>query len=294
MMALTPVFFVVLAIAIEPGTRQRTAKPLDWAADDEKRVAELATRGRRLEGAHVIVWMPAAVPEKEHRTLVERLDRGVPALRGLVGRHDWQVVGEQKLTYYVSEDRFISHATGQAAVFIPLARVDDGRAPYLHEAAHELLATAEAEAAFRANDLKRLQARPLWLSEGLADYLAQSAASKAGTAEGDVFGTGGLEGADRTCADRLRQPAGPTILPFIGANGRPEGLFTTDRQTVAPTFYTCAFSFTKFVVDRTGLASTIALVPLMGSTWQDTLESSAGKNTGDLRSDWLRAIGYKN
>jgi hypothetical protein len=49
----------------------------------------------------------------------------------------------------------------------------------------------------------------------------------------------------------------------MGENARLSALFTTDRQYVAPTFYACAFSFTKFVVSKIGLPETVALMPLV-------------------------------
>jgi hypothetical protein len=272
---------------------QSTPQPLNWAADDEKRVAALAASGRRLEGTHVVVWVPTAIGEVEHRALVERLDRGVAALRDAVGSHEWQAVRQQKITYYISDDRFVSHGTGRAAVFIPLERAKDGRAPYLHEAMHELLATPDTRAGVEAERFERIKTRPLWLAEGLPDYVAQTVAVRTGVAEGDVFANGGLDGVDRTCASRLSGPAGRTILPFIGAPGRPDALFTTERQTVAPTFYACSFSFTKYIVDRVGLPATIALIPLIPTnTVHQKLEALTGKTMANLRSDWLRAIGH--
>ena len=44
------------------------------------------------------------------------------------------------------------------------------------------------------------------------------------------FASGGLKGADGVCLERVRTPDGATMLPFVGANARPDVLFTTDRQ----------------------------------------------------------------
>src|SRR5262245_39712075 len=168
---------------------------LNWAADDGKRITELEARGIRSEGTYAVVWMPPdLMSEPERKALVDRLDRGVLALRALIGTHDWQVVRDQKINYYLSADQFVSHASGRAAVFVPVARVQDGRAPYLHEAGHELLARASPRG-LMADGRPRIS---LWLSEGLADYVGQTAARRAGITEGDVFAVGGLDGVDRT------------------------------------------------------------------------------------------------
>jgi hypothetical protein len=265
-------------------------QPLNWAADDGKRVAELEAKGVRTEGTHAIVWMPAGLmSDGERQALVDRLDRGVRALRALIGTHDWQIVRDQKINYYISEDQFISHASGRAAVFVPVARVQDGRAPYLHEAGHELLARASPRG-LMADGRPRIS---LWLSEGLADYVGQTAARQTGITEGDVFSVGGLDGVDRTCATRLDTfPSADEIVQYMGAPSGPPALFTTDRQKVAPIFYACAFSFTKFVVDRIGLPETIALMPFVAEneTLHQRLESKAGKPVSALRADWLTAI----
>ena len=68
-------FMVCAVFGTTPAIAQDAARPLDRAADDEKR-ADLAARGRCIEGTQVVVWTPAAVTETEHRELVARLDRG--------------------------------------------------------------------------------------------------------------------------------------------------------------------------------------------------------------------------
>ena len=267
---------------------QTPAQPLNWAADDGKRVEELKKSGIRTEGTYVVLWMPAgAMTEPERIELVKRLDLGVPAVRRLIGRHPWQAVGDAKMNYYLSGDRFISHATGRGAVFIPLARVQDGRAPFFHEVSHEYLARQPVGAPGGAPPGKR----PLWLLEGLADVVGQTAAGEAGVVEGDVFDTGGLTGVDGVCATRLQQPIGREVVRAIGENMELPALFTTDRQTVAPTFYACSFSFTKFLAGRIGLGETVALMPLVPAGGvPKRIEQLTRVPIATLRGEWLRAI----
>jgi hypothetical protein len=274
----------------------RPAAPLDWNADDEKRVAELTANGERREGKLVVLFTPAgAIPDPDEVALLERLDKGVQELWAVVGRHPWQGIGERKISYYVCAERFVSHASGQAAVFIPLIRFQDGRAPYLHEAGHELLSTGIPPGAPDPERIARVRAvRPLWLTEGLADYVAQTAATRAGVAEGDVFDIGGLAGADAACRTRLAGPRGAEVLPFIGGAGGPPALFTTERMQVAPTFYACGTSFTRFVVGRIGLPATIALMPLIGEGKVPArIAELSGASIDALRQEWRAAIGAK-
>jgi hypothetical protein len=246
---------------------QSSVRLLNWSADDPTRMAYLHEHGVRVEGKEVIVWWPPDVlPEPQRQEMVDNLDRGVTALRALIGTHPWQRLREQKITYYISPERFVAHATGRGVVLIPLARLREGRAPFLHESAHELLFSQLPSAPddpSHAGTRVPLASRPVWLIEGMADYVAQTVAAETGFAEGDVFDVGGLAQADKTCAQRLQGPRGAEVLRSIGEPGAPDALWTTERMTVAPTFYACAQSFTKFLVARVGLQAMVELFPLI-------------------------------
>ena len=133
--------------------------------------------------------------------------------------------------------------------------------------------------------------RPLWLTEGLADYVALTAASRVGIKEGDVFNIGGLAGTDATCAERLRGPRGAEVVAFIGNVGAPAALFTTERDQVAPIFYACGTSFTKFVVGKIGLAETIQLLPLILTDGVlPRIEKLTDASMTVLRDEWRKSI----
>jgi hypothetical protein len=276
---------------------QSSARPLNWSADDPTRIAYLHEHGVRVEGQQVIVWLPPeALAEPQRQELVDNLDRGVTALRALIGAHPWQRLRDQKITYYISPERFIAHATGRATILMPLARLQEGRAPFLHESVHELLFPQPPSS---PDDLSNvgmrvpLTSRPGWLIEGMADYVAQTVAAETGFAEGDVFNVGGLARADTTCVQRLQGPRGAEVLRFIGEAGAPEALFTTERQAVAPTFYACAQSFTKFLVARIGLPAMVELFPLIREGKVDErLAQLTQSSLPLLRAEWLHIIGY--
>jgi hypothetical protein len=275
---------------------QSSARPLNWGADDATRIAHLHEGGIRVEGQQVIVWFPPqALAEPQRQELVDNLDRGVTALRALIGAHPWQRLREQKITYYISPEPFIAHATGRG-VLMPLVRLLEGRAPFLHESAHALLSPQPPSAPddpSLAETRVPLASRPVWLREGMADYVAQTVAAETGFAEGDVFNVGGLVRADTTCVQRLHGPRGAEVLRFIGEAGAPEALFTTERQAVAPTFYACAQSFTKFLVARVGLQAMVELFPLIRDGKVDErLAQLTQSSLPLLRAEWLHIIGY--
>ena len=280
---------VVLALAAGLAGPAAAQTALNWSADDGARIAALEKTGRRVEGANIVLWHPPSLLPSDADRIRRLIDPAVGALRAKVGRHAWQVVPAERITYYLSDDTFVSHASGRAAVFVPMARVRDGRAPYLHEAVHELLASSATDPAPAEGQPRRL--RPLWLTEGLPDYIAQLVAAEIGIIEQGPFASGGLTGADRVCAERARTADGATMLPYIGAPGRPYVLFTTDRGRFAPTFYTCALSFTKLLAERAGLDPLVALFGVPPSQAAPRLDALAGRPLATHRADWLTAIG---
>jgi hypothetical protein len=262
---------------------------LNWAADDGKRVAALTKDGGRIDGQNVIIWFPPTLSRADAELLLKRIDPAVAGLWRRVGTHDWQLVPKGKITYYVVDDAFVAHASGRSAVFVPMARVRDGRAPFLHEATHELLASRR-NAPSSARGSATPAVRPLWLTEGLPDYVARVVAGETGITEEGPFGTPTLGGVDAICADRARTADGAAMLAFVGAPGRPDVLYTTDRQRFAPTFYACAFSFTKYLAGRVGLDALVGLFALTPAEMVSQLDRVAGAPLADLRAQWLRQL----
>jgi hypothetical protein len=276
---------VVLAAAVGLTTPVAAQTALNWSADDGARIEVLQRTGDHIAGTHLVLWFPPSLARPDAEALVKRLDPAVAGLWRRVGTHDWQAVPRGKITYYLSDDAFVAHASGRSAVFVPMARVKDGRAPFLHEATHELLASTRfgAPAGAGAPAVRR----PLWLTEGLPDYIVRLVAAELGLTEEGPFATPDLAGVDRVCAERARTADGATMLAFVGTAVRPDVLFTTDRARFAPTFYACAFSFTKYLAARVGLDALVALFALTPSEMHQRLDTMAGRPLTTIRADWL-------
>jgi hypothetical protein len=295
----TPPGSALLLLAACYSSGPPAAQPLRWNAGDSAHVALLDAEGRRIAGRHVVVHvLPLEMPEVWQAALVDSLDRGIAELHRLMGAPlSWQRIGGRPVRYYLVSERMISHASGQGVVFISMFHVRNGTAPYLHEALHELLAppppffyreypdTVMAEAKF--------QAMPYWLMEGLPDYLAQVAAARAGTREGDVFATGGPDRADSTCAARLEgHELRSELLRTLGGRGAVDQLFTTDRIRVAPAFYACAQSLAGYLVGTIGVDRTVALFPaIREGEWIPVLERAAAVPLDTLRARWQSRLG---
>lgn len=293
----------LLSAAIPPAALAQTpaaaAATLDWSADDSARIADLSEHGRRYPGRHAIVWAPAdSLDPRYVAALVDSLDRSLGVLKDLMGApYPWQRLGARPVQFYLCPGRFISHATGRDAVLISIRRVRQGLAPFLHEAAHELLETPgpsyPSESADSLAEHAAAERYPLWLAEGLPDYLAQATAAATGFHEGDVFDIGGLDDVDSVCAARLsKSPSRAAIVDKVGGKGRLEALFTTDRADVAPTFYACSQSLTKHLVQRIGVRAVVGLFPTIPSgAWAAALEVSIGEPVAALRRAWLARLG---
>jgi hypothetical protein len=233
-------------------------------------------------------------------SFADSLGSSIAALKALVGGpYPWQRLGDRPVVFYFSPGRFISHASGEGAVFISLTRVRRGEAPYLHEASHEILVPPAPFFPYEYGDsLAEERAAaifPQWLSEGLPDYLAQATSSATGFHEGDVFEVGGLAKVDSTCAARLSGSRWQSeILAKVGGQGRLEALFTEERDEVAPIFYACSQSFTKYLVDRIGVPALVALFPhVPDGSWQAQLATVAGRPLPELQRAWLDTLKYR-
>ena len=276
---------VLLAVA-----NSHAQQRLNWSADDRKRVGSLVKGGSRIEGTHVILYFPPSLPRVDAEVLVKRLDPAVEGLWRQVGVHDWQAVPKGKITYYLHDDAFVAHASGRSAVFVPMARVKDGRAPFLHEATHELLASKRSRMSAAVGSATPGR-YPLWLTEGLADYVARVVANQLGIIEEGPFGPRTLSEADALCAERARTPDGARMLPFIGANAAPDVLFTTDRARFAPTFYSCSLSFTKHLADQIGPDALINLFALPPTDLVTHLDGVAGHSLPVIVTEWRTRLG---
>jgi hypothetical protein len=289
---------LLLALSGRLSAQAQAPVPLDWWSEDSSRVAFVTAHGQARHYPDLVIWaLTDSLDPGWFASFADSLATGLSSVRALLGGpQPWQRIGQRPLVYYLSPGRFISHATGQDTVFISLGHVRRGWAPFLHEGAHELLAPPPPFFPFEYPDSlagEQAAARfPFWLSEGMADYVAQAVVQVTGFREGDVFAIGGLARVDSTCRARLSgHPRRAEIAAKVGGLGRLESLFTTERQEVAPTFYACSQSFTKYLVDRVGLGAMVALFPRVpDGTWLAELESRAGASLPGLRRAWLAAL----
>jgi hypothetical protein len=175
-------------------------------------------------------------------------------------------------------------------VFIAFPRLQAGGAPVLHETTHVVIYPTAAFIAAMPAVLDESANGPMWLSEGIATYVGKSVAAETGLPEGDPLDTGSLEELDARCGAALGSPVGAEIAPFIGGVGGPEALNSRQRRLqVAPAFYGCSASFTKFLAGQFGIDAVIDLMPAIDPL--AALEKLAGKSVDAVRAEWRKAIG---
>ena len=292
----------LLSVVAVAGLWAQQPVPIDWSADDSARIAFITAHGRAYRGEGIVLWAPTdSLDAQWLPAFTDSLAHAVTSLRALIGGpYPWQRIGGRPVEFYLSPGRFVSHASGRGAVFLSLNSVHQGYSPFLHEASHELLAAPfpffPYEYADSVEAARVAAGFPLWLSEGLADVLAQSVAESTGFREGDVFNVGGLARSDSVCAARLNaSPHGQEIVAKVGRPGRLMALFTTDRAQVAPAYYACSQAFTRYLVRRIGVRTTVTLFARAGSaTWLEDVAAAAGEPLEELRRRWLQSIGIQN
>jgi hypothetical protein len=228
--------------------------------------------------------------------ILDTLNTGVVAAENLIKAPlAWQVQQEtMPYTYYFRLDTFISHASGAGFVSIPFWRIKQGRAPWLHEAVHEMLNTkAGAWTNASVPDEVWKNNMPLWLSEGLADYISLRVSQDHHLPQYDVFTKSFQANVDSACKEDIKSDKADSILSYIGKRGVMEALFSEDRGLYAPTFYHCSCSFVKYLADELGLDKLIASLAAYPKE-MEKLEASAVPSLEALKKRWLIKINGGN
>lgn len=221
--------------------------------------------------------------------IVDTLNFGIMAAEKFIkGPLPWQV--QQKgdpYTYYFRTDRFISHASHAGFVSIPYWRIKNSKAPWLHEAIHEMLNT-KAAGSISEKEWEAYEPH-LWLSEGLADYIAEQVSQQRNLPRFDPLANAIVENVDSLCKEDLKRKRIAYILSFIGRKGTMPELFSKERLTYAPTFYHCSCSFIKYLVEQQGiepLLNSISVYPRE----HEALEKLITPSLDAMKSSWLEKL----
>lgn len=260
---------------------------------DSANIVQLINTGVKISADNVVAWFPRdSLSPQRMQGIVDTLSRGIAAAEKLIkAPHEWQVkTKEIPYTFFFRRDTIISHASDAGFVSISFWRIKQGKAPWLHEALHEMLNTRAGNWVNESIPEKEwTENMPLWLAEGLPDYISLEVSTKNKLPMFDVFSRSFQVNPDSTCRSDLNGNKADSILRFIGTKGVMPELSGKDRQLYAPTFYHCSCSFVKYIAERVGidpLLNAIAAYP----NEIETLEKQAGVPMAELKKHWLNKI----
>ena len=231
-------------------------------------VAELRENGVRVETERAILFFQAGQLSTEEMDRFGGLvDEGIVYLQEYLG----VTALDRRIQYFIS-DRIETSYSNSRSVFLPLSRVREHSAPYLHESSHVLAPCHDC---------------PMWFSEGLASYLQSWVSENRGGYDGVIFARRGNRGIDRDAMRWLNGERGQAVLPFIGRHGEPPAI-QYDRSNVAAPFYVMSQSFVKYLADKAGMEKVRLLIA--AGDFEAQMVEATGKSSEQWKAEWLAAL----
>ena len=245
------------------------AKTREGPPDDREIVRRLETHAVKHKRSRAAVWFEqGGLAIAEMKSFADLANKGIGDIRRFLRTPAQR---SRAIHYYVSSDVEISH-TSELGVFLPIVRVRQKTAPYLHEATHVLAPCDHC---------------PLWFSEGFASFVQSYVSEHHGGYDGAVFANCGNAGIDDKAAEWKATPEGVAVLPFVGRYAEPPYL-EQDRSNVAAPFYVMSQSFVKYLVENIEREKLLRL--LTARDFKARLSSSTGKSVGQWKREWLTHI----
>lgn len=262
---------------------------------DSVGIVNLLNQGIKVSDGKVDCWFPKdSLTMDAMLDIVKKINIGVLGSEKLIGAPlAWQVhQPNEKYTFYFRLDNFVSHASFYNYVSIPFWRIKEDKAPWLHEVIHEMLNSKNGKW-FPPEKTKaeRMKSQPLWLFEGLPDYISLYVSNQYNLKWYDVFSNSyqSINGVDSLFIEDLKSDKTTYVLSFIGAQGVMPELFSNDRQKYAPIFYHGACSFVKFLSKKYGIHILVTAISSFDKE-QKTIEDLTGKSMDNLKKEWMDSL----
>lgn len=263
---------------------------------DSTNIMKLIKNGSQRSKKNVVAWFPKdSLPAKRMEEILDTLSIGIAEAEKLIATpQKWQVHRKgMPYTFYFRLDSLVSRSSGAGFVSIPFWRIKQGKAPWLHEATHEMLNTKNGN---WSNDSITLEVAaknsPLWLSEGLPEYISLTASQKYKLPMFDVQSKSFLTNIDSICREDLKGKLADTVLSFIGKKGVLIPLFSKERRLYAPIFYHCSCSFVKYLAEQYGIEPLVASLAAFPKEMEE-LEKRIHSPLDDLKKAWLAKTSHK-
>lgn len=158
------------------------------------------------------------------------------------------------------------------SVMLPLWRVQEKVAPYLHETAHVLM---------------RSDSCPMWFSEGFASWVQSYVSETIGGYDAKVFARHGNPGVDSDAARYLATSRGQSVLPFVLEGGEPPDI-VAERRAVGAPFYVLSQSLVKYLVQEVGIDKVAELSDCRD--FDAELARIMKKDPAQVKTGWLAAL----
>jgi hypothetical protein len=242
--------------------------------NDRELAADLSANGTGLERDRATIFFePGVLSSEEMIAFADLVNRGIIDIESYLGTADLgpRPNARRKIRYFVSTQVQISHSNWRA-IYLPMAKVQNQTAPYLHETTHLLVPCDDC---------------PMWFSEGLASYMESYISEHVGGYDGGIFTHQGNRGVHQHAKRWLASERGQAVVPFVGIHGEPPSI-DWDRTNVAAPFYVMAQSFVKFLVESATLPK---LKPVFDAKDFDAeLLNATGKNPAEWKELWLAEL----
>ncbi len=243
---------------------------MDDRMSDREIAEDLKITGVPIETELASLWFENGVLDADQmKSFADLVNRGIIDIATYMGGSR---NANRKIHYFISSQVQISHSTYRS-VFLPMSKVQNHSAPYLHETAHVLAPCDDC---------------PMWFSEGLASYIQSYVSEHAGGYDGGIFAHRGNRGIDQDARRWLASTRGQAVLPFIGIHDEPPEI-NYDRSNVAAPFYVMAQSFVKFITEHSTPEKLRAVFE--ARDFDAGLEQATGKNSAAWKENWLADLG---
>ena len=129
---------------------------------------------------------------------------------------------------------------------------------------------------------------PLWLYEGLPDYLSITVSRTNHLQWYDVFSRSSQMNVDSMFKENMRKrnDTASYILSHIGVKGAMPELFSAGRSSFAPGFYHGSCSFVQYIAEHYGLNILLSGIASFQKE-EETIEKLSGKPVTTLKQEWL-------
>jgi hypothetical protein len=241
------------------------SKVPNMAEGDSTNIVYLINNGVRFEKGKVIAWFPKDSLSKERISgILDTLNFGIDkAEKFIKAPYTWQV--QQKsapYTFYFRFDKIIPHASGGGFVSVYFRQIKSGKAPWLHEAIHEMLNTKAGDwlDSTKVTEEEWATKMPLWLQEGLADYIAIEVSQIYHLNLYDLFTDSKQKNLDTLFKEEMKNDKITELLTHIGGTGTMKELFAEDdksRKHYGGAFYHLSASFVKYLADKYGIKTLV-------------------------------------